>query len=205
MKTLLSLITLFIESRQYPLTAGQRIIIFWNLVLLHLKSKFSKPAMREASQRLHGFNVYAYDYPNLISLYIEILLKQVYRVRLKQQKPFIVDCGANIGISVLFFKQLYPDCTIWAFEPNPNSFHLLEKNVLQNRLQNVKLFNCALSSENGQVKFFVPVKKSSLNGSSRAGLDESYEAIVESIKLSDFIKDIKSDFIKMDIEGDEVT
>ena len=40
-----------------------------------------------------------------------------------------IDCGANIGISILFFKKQYPDCTIMAFEPNPHAFPLLEKNV----------------------------------------------------------------------------
>ena len=204
MNSLKTLISLFAESLKYPLTSGQRIIIFWNLVVLHLKSKFAKSSTSEISQRLHGFTVCAYDYPSLINLYTEIFLKQVYQVHLAQQKPFIIDCGANIGVSVLFFKKRDPESVIWAFEPNPNSFHLLKKNVLQNRLQDVTLYNCALSSVNGRSKFFIPLNKNSLNGSSRAGLNEGYETTVEARKLSDLVGDVKPDFVKMDIEGDEV-
>jgi len=203
MKSLTALITLFIKSNQYSLTKRQRITIFRNLFALHLKSKFYK-SPGEVSRRLHSFTVHAYDYPSLINLYTEIFLKQVYLVKLKTNKPFIIDCGANIGLSVLFFKKCYPESVIWAFEPNPNSFQLLEKNVIQNQLQDVKLFNYALSSINSVVPFFVPLKKASLNGSLLSGFSESQEIRVETRKLSDLIKGVKVDFIKMDIEGGEV-
>src|SRR5664279_2400892 len=29
--------------------------------------------------------------------------------------PYIIDCGSNIGVSVLRYKQLYPNCRITAF------------------------------------------------------------------------------------------
>jgi FkbM family methyltransferase len=126
----------------------------------------------------------------------------VYGFKTTCANPVIIDCGANIGLSVLYFKECYPNCEIIAFEPNPNSFILLKMNVKKNNLKGVQLFNCALSNENRSVDFFVPHKKGSLNASSK-NINESDEIIVRCKKLSDFVWNKKIDFIKMDIEGDE--
>jgi FkbM family methyltransferase len=44
------------------------------------------------------------------------------------KKPLIVDCGANIGASVLWFSARYPQAHIVAVEPAPDNFALLSKN-----------------------------------------------------------------------------
>ena len=41
----------------------------------------------------------------------------------------IVDCGANIGLTSIFFANRYPDARIIALEPHPDNFEILEKNV----------------------------------------------------------------------------
>jgi FkbM family methyltransferase len=43
----------------------------------------------------------------------------------------IVDCGANIGITSLFFAARYPGATILSVEPHPENFSLLKTNVAQ--------------------------------------------------------------------------
>jgi FkbM family methyltransferase len=67
----------------------------------------------------------------------------------------ILDCGANIGMATLFFKWLYPNARIDAFEPDPKTFQLLENNVKQNHLTNVATHNCALWDIDGKIDFFV--------------------------------------------------
>ena len=42
----------------------------------------------------------------------------------------IVDLGANIGCSALFFAQKYPRAKILAVEPEPDNFHSLRGNIL---------------------------------------------------------------------------
>jgi FkbM family methyltransferase len=42
--------------------------------------------------------------------------------------PLIVDCGANIGASVLWFSARYPEAHIVAVEPAPDNFALLRRN-----------------------------------------------------------------------------
>ena len=44
------------------------------------------------------------------------------------RKPLIVDCGANIGTSVVWFATQYPEAHILAVEPAPDNFYFLTKN-----------------------------------------------------------------------------
>jgi tRNA1(Val) A37 N6-methylase TrmN6 len=45
----------------------------------------------------------------------------------------VFDCGANIGFATIFFKWLFPKARIYAFEPDPATYALLEKNVKTNK------------------------------------------------------------------------
>ena len=57
------------------------------------------------------------------------LIERIYRdIVASKKKPLIVDCGANIGASVLWFTARYPEAHIVAVEPAPSNFALLRKN-----------------------------------------------------------------------------
>jgi FkbM family methyltransferase len=43
--------------------------------------------------------------------------------------PVIIDCGGNIGLSVLYFKYLFPNSVITVFEPSPPVFEILKENI----------------------------------------------------------------------------
>ena len=58
-----------------------------------------------------------------------VLVERVYQAILASGKrPLIVDCGANIGTSVLWFTARYPEAHIIAVEPSPDNFALLLRN-----------------------------------------------------------------------------
>lgn len=58
-----------------------------------------------------------------------LLIERLYRgIVASAKKPLIVDCGANIGASVLWFTARYPEAHIVAVEPAPSNFALLRKN-----------------------------------------------------------------------------
>ncbi|MGD0730481.1 MAG: FkbM family methyltransferase [Terracidiphilus sp.] len=60
-----------------------------------------------------------------------VLIERIYReIVAAGKKPLIVDCGANIGASVLWFTARYPEAHIVAIEPSPVNFALLRKNCL---------------------------------------------------------------------------
>lgn len=44
-------------------------------------------------------------------------------------RAIVIDCGANIGLSAVFFAETFPGAHILAVEPDANNFHILRKNV----------------------------------------------------------------------------
>jgi hypothetical protein len=64
-----------------------------------------------------GFDVRFLDYEALSYLYNEIFIDNSYYFAAENETPYIIDCGSNIGMSILYFKTLYPNSRILAFEP----------------------------------------------------------------------------------------
>lgn len=59
------------------------------------------------------------------------------------KNPLIIDAGANIGASTIFFKKFYKNPFVFAIEPEIGNFELLKLNT--NFFDNIELFNGALS------------------------------------------------------------
>ncbi len=58
-----------------------------------------------------------------------VLIENIYQEIVSSgRQPLIVDCGANIGCSVLWFNARYPKAHIVAVEPAPDNFELLSAN-----------------------------------------------------------------------------
>jgi len=64
----------------------------------------------------------------------------------------VVDCGANVGDLKIYFHDKNIDITYLAFEPAPEEFECLKKNLL---LPKSKAFNYALFDKEENKKFFV--------------------------------------------------
>jgi FkbM family methyltransferase len=159
-------------------------------------------------------NGYRFTYRNFrewFSIYKDIFILREYKFSSSADIPFIIDCGSHIGISVLYFKKLFPSSKIIAFEANPFTFKILKKNVTQNKLKNIDVFNNAVGKKKGEVNFYVGNnKKGTWNwGDSAVKNDwydpELYKTIrVPCIKLSRHITK-KVDLLKIDIEGSELS
>src|SRR5688500_10055596 len=52
----------------------------------------------------------------------EIFVREIYRFETDIRNPVIIDCGSNIGLSVLYFHKSYPGARILAFEPDAGNF-----------------------------------------------------------------------------------
>ena len=50
-------------------------------------------------------------------LFTEIFVAEPYRFTTQSKSPLIIDGGVNVGVSVAYFKWLYPDSRIIGFEP----------------------------------------------------------------------------------------
>ena len=85
-------------------------------------------------------------------IYKEIYFEGVYTDILNQRKDMvIVDVGANIGVTVDFFKNYAK--TVYAIEPSPENFAALKQNKEFNNWDNVVLCNYALADRNGEMEF----------------------------------------------------
>ncbi|CAN5872170.1 hypothetical protein BH23ACT12_BH23ACT12_00090 [soil metagenome] len=68
-------------------------------------------------------------------------------------KAVCIDVGANIGLYSLALAVLAPGGRIYAFEPSPDAFDYLQKNLAQNGAANVKVSQLALGNSTGNVRF----------------------------------------------------
>ena len=150
-----------------------------------------------------GFKTKFLDYPALSYLFREIFLGHEYYFTTKRDDPFIIDCGSNIGMSVLYFKMLYPEAHIEAFEPGEESYSCLEENVRSNLLSSIVTHEAALSNREGAMDFYYdPDNPGSLHMSTRRERMPKEMRRVDARILSNYINE-KVDFLKIDVEGAE--
>lgn len=142
-------------------------------------------------------------------VYKDVFIIKEYDFKTTNKSPLILDCGSHIGVSILYFKKLYPEAKIIGFEANPNNFKLLEFNIQKNNLKDMRFINVALSNKEGEIDFYVSRDTKTPWTWGDAGVinkwyDEKTSKIIKvpSMKLSSYIN--KSiDLIKLDIEGME--
>ena len=60
-------------------------------------------------------------------IYNKLSFDDIYKIKIKKDKPIIFDVGANQGQSILRFKKLFPKSLIHAFEPIDKEFNNLKK------------------------------------------------------------------------------
>ncbi|MCL6261220.1 FkbM family methyltransferase [Aquiflexum sp. TKW24L] len=179
----------------------RRVGLFFTILLLLIKAKFSNE--KEVKVRLFGFEVSANSPQTLLLLVKEIFIDQVYHFHASHPAPKIIDAGANVGISVLYFKSLYPNAQIIAIEPNPMALQYLEKNISQNFLEGVRVEKACISDKVGKEKFYYSNKINIANASLFAEIGKDYLMEVDSLLLSDFLSEDVYDLVKIDIEGAE--
>lgn len=130
--------------------------------------------------------------------FIDRLLSQ----RLKNAT--ILDIGANIGNHALAFSRLANQ--VYAFEPVPETYDLLEKNIDQNKINNILPFNFALSDSNDIAKIYLSDKNA---GQSSLYQRESNQSGSVEVRLRNGDEVFEEnnlgsvDLIKIDVEGHE--
>ncbi len=149
--------------------------------------------------RILDYHVRSYDFFEAGVLFQDIFIEQSYFFRAAERPPRIIDCGSHIGLSILYFKALYPGAEVLGFEPAPETFKLLRENVKRNRLERVSLENKAVSNVDGKMAFYgdKSVKSSLLP---ERGQETTIE--VDVVRLSRYI-DRNVSLLKLDVEGVE--
>lgn len=141
-------------------------------------------------------------YRDLLQLFSESFLEKDYYFITMNARPFIIDCGSNLGMSIIFFKMLYPKAEILAFEPSHTCLPFLKKNIKDNNLDSITLIDKAVSNKKG-ICFFHEHATTTLGSHLCDNLKSRSTISVDSVPLSEYIKR-PVDFVKIDIEGAEV-
>jgi len=193
-----------ILTSNYPTKIGKK-TVFLTYLKISFKYLFFVLMLRQelGNEKIFGCKLYFFNYSTFVFLFEEIFIRQQYYFVAKQKKPLIFDCGANVGLSILYFKIIYPGAQIFAFEPDFETYTKLKTNIEGSNLKNVTLFCEAISGRAGLAYFYGD--PNSLNCSlerNRGGSGEKRK--VSTIPLSAYVNS-KVDFLKMDIEGAELS
>lgn len=208
------------HTKKHPMTFKELLFLCYSICTK--KRHFSKSAALNAIIRIYfsqvifsrvcdvnfkcfGFVMHAPSYAALAFLLREIFLDESYYFESTQSAPFIVDCGSNIGISVLYFKYLYPHASILCFEPQSKAFALLLKNIAVNNLENIEAHQMALSDTMGEINFYEPETGTGLMASLYQAREENGHLVkVPTKRLSYFLEHrVIPDLLKIDVEGAE--
>lgn len=145
--------------------------------------------------KFRGYKIFVQDFLSFYYEVVYIFRDKIYDFNSIKKNPFIIDGGACIGTSILYFKKKYPASKIIAFEPSVDVFEILSKNINNNKLENIELLNYGLYNVNSELSF-------SKNSIDSGKVDVAGSEKVRVIKLSDYINE-EVDFLKLNIEGAE--
>jgi FkbM family methyltransferase len=174
----------------------------WNALKRRLRLVPAPPKRFTPGTKMFlGKTLYYHDISTFHLGLHELFEEETYKFNASSSKPYIVDCGANIGMSILYFKSLYPDAEIVAFEADDAIYGFLEKNMDSYGYKDVMLLNNAVWDCAGVVNFMA-------EGGAGGRVEDSnlpnrkYKP-TNCVRLREYLKNRKVDFLKIDIEGAE--
>jgi FkbM family methyltransferase len=115
----------------------------------------------------------------------------------------VIDIGANIGyFTVLLANLVGPKGKVYAFEPDPRNFHLLQRTIERNGWTHVIAEQKGVSNKAGE---FTLYQTRSCAANTLTPDSEHISAVkVNVVTLDDFLSDEPHiDFVKMDMDGSE--
>jgi FkbM family methyltransferase len=133
----------------------------------------------------------------------DIFVQRMLTFRATHDRPRIIDCGANVGLSSLFFARAYPAAPIDAYEADPALAALCRRSVAGNHAPGVTVHHAALWTANGTVEFC----SEGADAGALASLDTGVSGTsitVPAVRLRDVLAaESRVDLLKVDIEGAE--
>jgi FkbM family methyltransferase len=181
-------------------------IVSYNPVARVVTRLRGKLRQRKPGSRLRclGYTVRINDAANFYVLRKDIFVRRIYHFEARRPDPLILDCGSNIGMSILYFKRTYPKSRIIGFEPDPSIFPYLKENVERAGLRDVTLVQGAITSHGGSLTMYSDGKYGSClakyGGDGPPAGWKEYN--VPCVHLRDYLTE-PVDLLKLNIEGAE--
>jgi len=115
----------------------------------------------------------------------------------------VIEVGANRGVTaVAIARAIGKHGHVYAFEPVPEYFEMLQGNIERNKIANITAFNLAISDRAGPLQFYKHGE-----GSGMTPAQDAENIKVEAITIPGFLSDHQLqtvDFINLDCEGSEL-
>ena len=172
-----------------------------------LNERFSP--RRDICVRVNAHSMYANTLDRILALYLwkfsalegfeTELLKETL-----QEGSVVYDVGANIGYYSLIFADIVGSSgKVYAFEPDPDNYRLLCRNIEANGYDNIVPVEMAVSNKKESINFFVSKEN---RGDHRIYDPKDVRSVisVQATTLDQFAADQEPpNLIKMDIQGSE--
>lgn len=191
--------TLFDYAQYLPSTDIKKIEVEDNFVILTSRSRGIRvecPLGDHRSAPIEALNFLDYEKDEVAMI-----------ENLVSESANFFDIGANIGWYSLNIGAGRRGAHVFAFEPIPNTFSRLERNVSLNSLKNITLCNFGFSNAVGEFTFYY-YSEGSGNASSAnlTGRSDVEQVRCKVRTLDDYTEQnrVRVDFIKCDVEGGEL-
>jgi FkbM family methyltransferase len=171
---------------------------------LYWKFRYGKTNELQLSELKHPL----YMQPNTIDnhSFYEIFLKEDYNFKLsldKTQVKFIIDAGANIGFSTVFFANKFPSAKIIGIEPDNTNFKCFIKNT-QNYTQ-IEAIKGAVWCKSKHME--IKDEGWGTRGFMVNEVDQESQNSIKGYSIRDLMKQYEMqwiDILKLDVEGSEL-
>ncbi len=205
-------VDLYILSTKKHLTLRKRLHLFFSYLNIRIKRLFLGKKLvskKNIKQSFLGFHIKVSEFSDFYWTFREIFIREDYTFDSDKKNPTIIDLGGNIGMSVLYFKWLYPESKITVFEALPENVKILRENIKKNNLKNIDVIEKAVGGKNGKIIIRGSKRAASIsqnfvnkqNNSVGSGI-VGEEIKVKLTTLSQYVKN-EVDLLKIDIEGAE--
>jgi FkbM family methyltransferase len=153
---------------------------------------------------------------NNVSIQIKIPKKEIFRINaIFQEQEYhipnpghvrtIVDIGANIGLTAIYFRMLYPISRICCFEPCSSSFGMLKENTAS--FSGIETYRLAVSDYDGKANLKIHKDNSGQNSLTFDGENFTNRETVMVRNAYPLLQEMlltTVDVLKIDTEGSEV-
>lgn len=198
-----------ISQRWRFLLSYKRLLGFRSIIAV-ARAKLQKGTLYfEVSEPGIRFPIYLRLPSSDIDVYKQVLRDREYAFSVNRDPAFVVDAGANIGLTSVYLANQFPNARILAIEPEKSNFEVLLKNVAP--YPNIIPFQGALWAESAELNVVNPGKGNwgfridpqDGNHSNQQSTNQKIQSITVDAILHHYGLDQISIF-KIDIEGAEL-
>jgi FkbM family methyltransferase len=169
---------------------------------LAMKINSPKPGVISGILKDYKYPVFLRNESSDVHVFSQVIYEQEYDIKYRVNPTVILDCGANIGLSTIFFKNKFPEATIISVEPERSNFNLLQINT--ERYPNIHCLNYGIWNRSTHLK----IKDNSRGnwGFTVEETDKQDPDTIEAISIDEVMRRYQLnhiDILKIDIEGSE--